>query len=100
MPAALEGGDLAVFLVDPKSPGVTLTPLETTSGQPASKLVLDGVKLGGDALLGGEGGRLVLEWLHLRATAALCAMGVGSIWCRLQELGGPPGTVQHMFNRR
>lgn len=78
VPATLEGGDLAVFLVDPTAPGVTLTQLRTTSGQPASKLALDGVKLGVDALLGGEGaGRIILEWMRLRATAALCAMGVG-----------------------
>lgn len=78
VPATLEGGDLAVFLVDPTAPGVTLTQLRTTSGQPASKLALDGVKLGVDALLGAEGaGRIILEWMRLRATAALCAMGVG-----------------------
>ncbi len=78
VPATLEGGDLAVFLLDPTAPGVTLTQLRTTSGQPASKLALDGVKVGVDALLGGEGaGRIILEWMRLRATAALCAIGVG-----------------------
>jgi alkylation response protein AidB-like acyl-CoA dehydrogenase len=78
VPARLEGGDVAVFLLEPNTPGVSLTDLQTTSGQPSSKLSLDGAKVGADALLGGaEAGRVILEWMRLRATAAQCALGLG-----------------------
>jgi len=78
VPASVEGGDVAVFLVDPRADGVTQVPLETTSGQPASLLRLDGVRLGADALLGSlDAGRVILEWMLVRATAAHCALGVG-----------------------
>ena len=78
VPARVEGGEVAVFLVEPDTPGVSLTELVTTSGQPTSKLSLDGVKLAADALLGGPAaGRVILEWTRLRATAALCALGLG-----------------------
>jgi len=78
VPAALEGGDIAIFLVDPKAQGVAQTALRTTSGQPASLVRLDDVKVGADDVLGGpDAGRLILEWILLRATAAKCAMGLG-----------------------
>ena len=76
--AAVEGGDVAIFLVDPKASGVQRVGLETTSAQPASLLRLDGVRVAAGDVLGGiDAGRVVLEWLLLRATAAQCAMGVG-----------------------
>ncbi|MEZ4217788.1 MAG: acyl-CoA dehydrogenase family protein [Myxococcota bacterium] len=78
VPATLDGGDVAVFLVDPKAKGVSLVPLATMTGQPASLLRLDGVRVGEDAVLGGVGaGRLVLDGMRLRATAAQCAAGAG-----------------------
>jgi alkylation response protein AidB-like acyl-CoA dehydrogenase len=78
VPAALEGEGVAIFLVAPDAPGVSLTTLRTTSGQPASKMVLNGVTVGADAVLGGvEAGPLILEWIRLRATAAQCALGLG-----------------------
>ena len=76
--ASVEGGDVALFLVDPKASGVERVELETMSGQPASLLRLDGVRVGADAVLGSvDAGGAVLEWLLLRATAAQCATGVG-----------------------
>lgn len=76
--ASLEGGDVAVFLVDPKAKGVSLVPLATMTGQPASLVRLDGVRVDAGAMLGGAGaGRVVLESMLLRATAAQCAAGVG-----------------------
>ncbi len=73
-----EGDDAAVFLVDPGAPGVEQVPLATTSGQPASLLELDAVRVPADSVLGGvAAGRLVLEWMLLRATAAQCALGLG-----------------------
>ncbi len=78
VPASLEDGGVAVFLVDPHADGVTQIPLVTTTGQPASCVQLDGVRVGADQVLGGTAaGRVILDWMLLRATAALCAQGVG-----------------------
>lgn len=76
--AAVEGGGVAVFLVDPGAAGVTLTELDTLTGEPASLLALDGVRVEEDAVLASvDAGRLVLDGLLERETAARCAQGVG-----------------------
>ena len=68
----------AVFVVDADAPGVTLESLETTSYMPESKLTLEGVLLGEGALLGGlDRGREIIEWIDLRANAALCNVALG-----------------------
>ena len=78
VPASVEGADVGLFLLDPRAEGVRLVALETPTGQPASLLQLDRVRVGPDAVLGSiAAGRAILEWLLLRATAAQCAMGVG-----------------------
>ena len=78
VPASVEGADVGLFLLDPRAEGVRLVGLETPTGQPASLLQLDRVRVGPDAVLGSiAAGRAILEWLLLRATAAQCAMGVG-----------------------
>ncbi|MEE2664180.1 MAG: acyl-CoA dehydrogenase family protein [Myxococcota bacterium] len=78
VPASVEGADVGLFLLDPRAEGVRLVGLETPTGQPASLLQLDRVRVGPDAVLGSiAAGRTILEWLLLRATAAQCAMGVG-----------------------
>lgn len=83
---AVDGGDVAVFLVDPRAEGVSQVPLVTTTGQPASLLQLDGVRVGADAVLGGlDAGRLILEWMLVRATAAQCAQGLGVCEAALEQ---------------
>jgi acyl-CoA dehydrogenase len=68
----------AVFLVDRTTPGVALEALATTSRMPESKLGLDGVRLGADALLGAlDQGREIIEFIDLRANAALCSLALG-----------------------
>ena len=75
----------AVFLVDPKADGVTIEPLETTSYRPEAKLTLDGVEIAGDALLGGlTQGREIIEWIDLRANAALCNEMLGCLEAALE----------------
>jgi acyl-CoA dehydrogenase len=78
VPARLEGGDVAVFLVDPRSRGVELTPQETTSWEGEYRMALDGVAVPHDAVLGpiARGGA-VLDWLVDRATVGLCAVAAG-----------------------
>jgi len=74
VPAALEDGT-RLFLVESGTAGVTHTALRTTSGQPESRLELDGAR--GEPL--GEAGRgaEIVAWIELRATAALCALATG-----------------------
>ncbi len=64
----------AVFLVERDAPGLSVEPLETTSGMPEAMLVLDGVRLPGEARLGGAE---VIEFIDLRANAALCSLALG-----------------------
>jgi 3-oxocholest-4-en-26-oyl-CoA dehydrogenase beta subunit len=74
VPAAIDGG-VAVFLVESSAAGVKQTALATTSQQPESLLELDGAR---GELLGTQAeGREIVEWIVLRATAALCALATG-----------------------
>ena len=76
----------AVFLVDPKAEGVRLEPLSTTSYMPESKMTLDGVVVGDDALLGGlDEGREIIEWIDVRANAALCNLMLGCLEAALEQ---------------
>jgi alkylation response protein AidB-like acyl-CoA dehydrogenase len=74
VPAAIEGG-VGVFLVESGAAGVKQTPLATTSQQPESLLELDGAK--GELLGSLAEGRAIVDWIVLRATAALCALATG-----------------------
>jgi len=78
VPAATGAESVGVFLLDPTVRGVTLTALETTSGQPEARLDLEGVRLGTDAVLGDPGaGRRIVAWLLERTEAALAAVALG-----------------------
>ncbi|HWW52497.1 MAG TPA: acyl-CoA dehydrogenase family protein [Acidimicrobiales bacterium] len=71
-------GSTGVFIVDPKAPGVTLEALDTTSGQPESRLELSGVTVGAsDALGDPAGGAAIVEWIGERAMTASCVITVG-----------------------
>jgi alkylation response protein AidB-like acyl-CoA dehydrogenase len=74
VPAMLDGA-VAVFLVEARAAGVKQTPLATTSQQPESLLELDGAP--GELLGSAATGREIVDWIELRATAALCALATG-----------------------
>ena len=68
----------SVFVVDTGAAGVTRDRLETTSRLPEARLTLDGVRVGADAVLGGEGnGPEVVRWTVERGDAAIAATMVG-----------------------
>ena len=68
----------AVFVVERTAPGITLEALATTSRMPESKMTLAGVQVRADAMLGVLGqGREIIEWIDLRANAALCNLALG-----------------------
>jgi alkylation response protein AidB-like acyl-CoA dehydrogenase len=71
---------IGLFLVDRRSPGVTVTEYRTIDELRAADIRLSGVTVGRDALLGREGDGLALaEAVGDYATALLCAEAVGAI---------------------
>lgn len=88
---ARSGGDqseregISLFLIDASADGVVKRDYPTVDGLRASEVYLENVAVGGDALLGDEGGALpVIEQIVDEATAALCHEAVGV----MQQLHG------------
>lgn len=78
VPASTAKGGVGVFIVNASTPGVTMTPLDTTSGQPEASFDFDGVLVGpGDVLGDAAGGRAIVEWVVERASAALSVLTLG-----------------------
>ena len=69
---------LAVFIVDRMAPGVKIDALATTSRMPESMMKFESVALDSTALLGtvGRGGEII-DFIELRANAALCNLALG-----------------------
>jgi acyl-CoA dehydrogenase len=85
VPAAAPDG-VTVFLVTPGDAGVTVQRQQLTSGDSAGRVVLDDVRLPGDRVLGGVGGRVgggvggadgAAGWLMAAGTVGLCALQAG-----------------------
>jgi alkylation response protein AidB-like acyl-CoA dehydrogenase len=75
-------GGVGIFLLDPATPGVTLEEQLATDGSPQARLVLTGVRLGPEDVLGGPEvgiatGDNVLAWLLDRALTGLAAIQAG-----------------------
>jgi len=78
VPARTPDGDVGLFLVDPASAGVTLEPMQTTSGQPEALLELANVTVAAGDILGSLGeGRVILDWMSERLAAAQAALAFG-----------------------
>lgn len=79
VPASTDEDRVVVFLVDPSAAGVTLERQQTTMGEPEARLTLSGVRLGSDAVLGGDpqAGDAIVRRMRMLATAGLCALAVG-----------------------
>ncbi len=75
VPAATDEG-VTVFVVDPRSPGVTIEPVDTTAHQATAHIRFDGVTP--EAVLGKPGdGAAVVNWILERAQVALTAIQLG-----------------------
>ncbi len=108
VPASSADGVL-VFLVSPSSAGLTVEPQRLTSFGPAGRLVLDGVTVDDDQVLGGASGAEVADWLAARATVGLCAMQCGVLERALEltaeyarnrvQFGRPIGSFQAVSQR-
>jgi acyl-CoA dehydrogenase len=108
VPAATPPG-VTVFLVDPADDGVTVQPQRITGGT-AGRVVLDGVLVPADRVLGGPGtGRDITGWLLAHATVALCAQQLGVVERALEmtaeyartrvQFGKPIGSFQAVSQR-
>jgi 3-oxocholest-4-en-26-oyl-CoA dehydrogenase beta subunit len=95
-----------VFLVVPSDAGVRVETQQLTSLGPAGRLVLEGVVLGDDRVLGGAD---VADWLVARATVGLCAVQAGVVERALEltaehartrvQFGRPIGAFQAVAQR-
>ena len=71
---------ISLFLVDPKSRGITLKPYRTLDELRAADIAFKGVNVPAAALIGTEGGALpLIEEVTDYATALLCAEAVGAL---------------------
>ena len=78
VPASDERG-VGIYFVDPKAHGVALTACVTSTGEPLFDVVLSGVRVSGEARLGGAAadGAAILRWLAPRALTAIAALQAG-----------------------
>ena len=77
---------ISLFIVDPASPGVTIRAYATNDGQRAGEVMLEGVSVAGDAMLGGEGAGLpAIEAVIDRARVALAAEAVGAMAALVEQ---------------
>ncbi len=101
---------VTVFIVDKNGPGLSTRDYPTIDGQRASEISFDGVKLGGDAVLGQVGqGLALLEEAFDRAIAAQSAEAVGCMrvltdatveYCKTRkQFGQPIGKFQVLQHR-
>jgi alkylation response protein AidB-like acyl-CoA dehydrogenase len=99
VPARTSSRGVGVFLLDPRAPGVKLTPQITTTGEPLGELVLGDAEVSaGDVLGDAEGGSDILGWLVPRATVALCAMELGVV-DRALRMTAEYTTTRRQFDR-
>ena len=109
VPASAADGVL-VFLLEPTDHGVTVQPQALTDLADAGRVVLDGVAVGDDRVLGGgSGGAEVTDWLVSRGTVGVCAVQAGVLERALEltaeyarsreQFGRPIGSFQAVAQR-
>ena len=109
VPASAADG-VMVVLVSACAAGVTVEPQQLTDFAPAGRVVLDGVTVDGDQVLGGASGAAgAADWLAARATVGLCAAQAGVTERALEltaeyarnrvQFGRPIGSFQAVTQR-
>jgi acyl-CoA dehydrogenase len=109
VPASSADGVL-VFLVEPSDHGASVQPQALVDGGDVGRVVLDGVALADDRLLGGvAGGAAAADWLVSRGTVGVCAQQAGVLERALEltaeyargreQFGRPIGSFQAVAQR-
>ena len=109
VPASTPSG-VAVFLVTPGDPGVTVRAQQVTGGDATALVELAGAAVPADRVLGSiAAGRDIARWLAARATVGLCALQLGvteraleltAAYARSREqFGKPIGSFQAVSQR-
>ena len=97
--ARTEQGQVGVFAVDPRAPGVRLERQLMTTGEPWFRLTLDGARVAPEDVLGEIGrGAEIVEWLVPRAVVGLCAIQLG-VAERALGMTAEYATTRHQFER-
>ena len=100
VPARLDDGGVAVFVVPTDAGGLDVRPVEVTTGRPEARFELSGVPVGADALLGGGtvDGAEIVTFIEQRANVGLCMMMAGSARAAI-EMAADYTKVRHQFDR-
>jgi alkylation response protein AidB-like acyl-CoA dehydrogenase len=110
VPARVEPGSVAVFIVDLSGPGVSRERQVANTGQPEALLTFSGATVGADGLLGTvEDGATIVHWLVQRTTAAISLAQAGAAAASLalvaeytktrEQFGKPIATFQAVGQR-
>jgi acyl-CoA dehydrogenase len=79
VPARTSSGQIGVFLVDAKAPGVSIARQDMMNWEASARMELANVHVGADALLGSlDQGTDVLNWIVDRTLVGLCAIAAGA----------------------
>jgi hypothetical protein len=97
VPAAVDDGDVGLFLVDTNADGVEVRPATTTNGEPHADVFLDGAVVSGEDRLRGNGTEMI-ESLYARALVGLCAIQLG-VTERALRIAAAYTTEREQFGR-
>ncbi len=75
---------VAVVLLDSRSAGVSLKPLQVTSFEPQCDLLLDSVRVPASDIITTADGARVMQWVAERTLAAICAHQLGAADCAMR----------------
>ena len=110
VPARLESGEVAVFVVETAAAGVTRERQDANTGRPMAVLTLAGARLGSGDLLGSPAdGTAIVAWLVQRSTAAMAMAEAGAVTAAValvadytksrEQFGKPIATFQAVGQR-
>lgn len=99
VPALLDDGDVAFFVVPTDAAGVSITPVATTNGEPHADIDLADVAVAADQRIGATtSGRELLRDLVIRAQLGLAAVQIG-VTDRALQLAAQYTTQREQFGR-
>ena len=101
VPARLDGdGGIGVFCVPADADGLSVEPVEVTTGRTEARFGFDGVTVEAGDRLGGDGadGSEIADFIELRTSAGLCMLMAGAARAAI-ELAAAYTKQRHQFDR-